>query len=225
KGAIQKALTRKPASKPAAALAHVAAALDTVDDDETADRELDQALAEDPNCVEALAVKEGIAQKRAVVLNKISSDKISRTAVTEALVLVFSNSALRDVVGTDALRIAISARYIEMVKTPGALDLAPLWDILAAQPGFSKELALPPLCRLKLWERDIGGEILLPAALGEISIALAHKHAGGCKVADDALMKALSGGAAAPAVAAAPRPIGSAGAIQVTATQTVAEQK
>src|SRR5262249_22502127 len=130
KGAIQKALTRKPASKPAAALAHVAAALDKVDDDENADRELDQALAEDPNCVEALAVKESLAQKRAMVLNKISSDKISRTAVTEALVLVFSNSALRDVVGTDALRTAISVRYKDMIQHPGVLDLTPLWDIL-----------------------------------------------------------------------------------------------
>jgi ActR/RegA family two-component response regulator len=225
KGAIQKALTRKPASRPAAALAHVAAALEKVDDADTAERELDEALAEDPNCVEALAVKEGLAQKRAAVLNKISSDKISRTAVSEALVLVFSNSALKDVVGTDALRTAINVRYKEMVQNPGVLDLRPLWDILAAQPGFSAELARAPLCRLKLWERDIGGEILLPSALGEISIVEAHKHAGGCKVADDALMKALSGASAAPAPAPAPRPIGSAGSIVVTGSESLAEQK
>ena len=224
-GAIQKVLTRKPQSRPASALAHVAKAIEKGIDEETADREIDQALAEDPSCVEALAVKEGLAQKRAVVLDRISSDKISRKAFTEAVVLAFSNSLLREVVGTDALRVAVNARYGDMVKQAGVVDLGPLWDILTAQPGFDAEKALPPLCRIKFWERDIGGEIKLPAALGELSMVEAHKQAAQCKVADDALTRAvLAVDRAAPQPA--PRSGGGyAGSIVVTGTETVAEQK
>jgi DNA-binding NarL/FixJ family response regulator len=225
-GALQKHLTFKPQSRPASALAHVAKAIEKGLDEETASRELEQALADDPNCVEALAVKEGLAQKRAAVLDRISTDKISRKALTEAAVLAFSNSLLSEVVGTDALRTAINARYKEMVAAPGAVDLGPLWDILTAQPGFDADKALPPLCRIKIWEREIGGEIKLPAAVGNLSMIEQHKHAANCKVADEALTRAVlaASGAAAPA-SPPPRSIGSAANIQVTATETVTERK
>ena len=227
-GALKKHLTRKPQSKPAAALAHVAKAIETGIDDDTAAAELDQALAEDPNCVEALAVKEGLAQKRAAVLANISTDKVARKAFTEAAVLAFSNSPLSEVAGTDALRTAINVRYKEMVAQAGVIDLGPLWDILSAQPGFDRELALAPLCRIKIWEREIGGEIKLPAAIGDLSMIEQHKHAANCKVGDDALTRAiLQAGSAEPAATprAAPSGGGYAGNIKVTGTETVAHQK
>jgi hypothetical protein len=106
---------------------------------------------------------------------------------------------------------------------PGTLDLTPLWDLLKSQPGFAPELALPPLCKLKSWERELNVEVALPAEMGEVGLLDQRKHAAACKVPDDALAKALS----PPPVSEAAGPAARGGAtnLVITATETPVERK
>src|SRR4051794_27459401 len=92
----------------------------------------------------------------------------NKRMVIDALVLACSQSDLKELVGTDALRMVLDGRYIEMVKTAGKVDLRPVWQILEAQPGFAPDAAAPPLCRFKSWEGNLGITIELPQVLAAL---------------------------------------------------------
>src|SRR5262245_14394836 len=72
---------------------------------------------------------------------------LSKRTALDVIVLAFANSDVRETVGTDALRMVLDPRYIEMVRTPGVLDLQLVWDILKTQPGFDPANAAAPLCK------------------------------------------------------------------------------
>ena len=91
----------------------------------------------------------------------------SKQTIIDLLVLVFSRSEVRDLVGTDALRSVLAIRYQEMVRRDELL-LEPLWALLSDQPNFDPAAATPALCRFKTWESHIGLQVVLPAALGDI---------------------------------------------------------
>jgi curved DNA-binding protein CbpA len=222
--ALERVLTLRPGSRPGRALAHVAAALEqAIADEATSEQEIEQALAEDPDCVEALAVREELAARREAVIDRILPERVSRRTVIEAVVLAFSSSRLRDLVGTDALRSVLEARYIQMVGTPGQLDLEPLWEILTAQPGFVPALAIPPLARIKLWESRLSVTVMLPRGVGELSLLERDRQAAECRVSEEALTRAIE--AQAPSAPTPRAPLGAAGSVVVTATETVAARK
>src|SRR5215813_10841226 len=51
----------------------------------------------------------------------------SKRTIVDAIVLAFSKSDVRDVVGTDALRMVLEGRYVDMIKTAGVLTLQPVY--------------------------------------------------------------------------------------------------
>jgi hypothetical protein len=124
--------------------------------------------------------------------------------VVDAIVLAFSHSEARDVVGTDALRMVLDGRYVEMVKAPGALQLQPLYDLLKVQPGFVHQQSLPPFCRIKAWEPQLGAAIELPRELAELSASVIERErqAARCKVPDEELSRVLR-----PQAAPVPAPV------------------
>jgi hypothetical protein len=108
--------------------------------------------------------------------------------VIDTLVLAFSRSRLRDVVGTDALRSVLDIQYRDMVRG-NELLLQPLWSLLSEQPGFDADAAKPPLARFKRLEGKLGVVVTLPEAmvgLGEVELM---SLAGGCEVSETDLEK------------------------------------
>jgi hypothetical protein len=92
----------------------------------------------------------------------------SRRIVVDAIVLAFSASKLRDVVGTDALRTVLDVEFKDMVES-GSLDLQILWELLEEQPGFDAALAAPPICVIKGWEDKLRIPVDMPDALAGLS--------------------------------------------------------
>lgn len=88
----------------------------------------------------------------------------------EALILAFSHSRAKELVGTDALRSVLSGQYRE-IQRDGGFDLEPVWQLLCNQPGFDPEDVCPPLCRFKAWEKELRLEVRLPAAMAGLSDA------------------------------------------------------
>ncbi len=91
----------------------------------------------------------------------------------EALILAFSHSRAKTLVGTDALRSVLSGQYRE-IHHDGEFDLEPVWQLLAQQPGFDPAHARPALCRFKGWEKELGVAVRMPAdmsAMGEFERA------------------------------------------------------
>src|SRR5687767_12076222 len=88
--------------------------------------------------------------------------------ILDAIVLAFSRSAMREVVGTDALRMALTGLAKEIV-TRDKLVLQPLWDLLEAQPGFVKNDAAPPVLLIKTWQDRLGLTVELPEVFGEVT--------------------------------------------------------
>jgi hypothetical protein len=85
----------------------------------------------------------------------------------EALILAFSHSRAKTLVGTDALRSVLSGQYRE-IHHDGAFDLEPVWQLLAQQPGFDAAHVLPALCRFKGWEKEMGVAVRMPADMSEM---------------------------------------------------------
>ena len=91
----------------------------------------------------------------------------------EALILAFSHSRAKTLVGTDALRSVLSGQYRE-IHHDGEFDLEPVWQLLAQQPGFDPAHVRPALCRFKGWEKELGVAVSMPAdmsAMGEFERA------------------------------------------------------
>lgn len=126
---------------------------------------------------------------------------VTKRMIVDSLVLAFAHSDAKDIVGTDALRMVLDARYPEMVKRQGTLDLQPVWQLLSSQPGFQAEGVTAPFCRFKMWEPQLGIQIVLPTALASVGKLDLSSRAAKCRVPDGALAKILN-----PTAAAAPGP-------------------
>jgi hypothetical protein len=125
--------------------------------------------------------------------------------VFDAIVLAFSRSGARDIVGTDALRSALDGLAKDMI-TPDTLKLQPLWDLLESQPGFERNHAAPPILLVKTWQIRIGRTVELPTAFGDVTDEEASRYAAECKVTPEELDRALTP-RTPPAVTPAPPPI------------------
>jgi hypothetical protein len=98
-----------------------------------------------------------------------------------AIVLVFSNSKLKDLVGTDALRSVLSGQYRDLVKD-GTLHLQVIWDLLEDQPGFEQEDAEPAFCVLKEWEDDLKLSVEMPRAIADFGSSQVVASASHCPI-------------------------------------------
>ena len=129
-------------------------------------------------------------------------------AVIDAIVLAFSRSKLRELVGTDALKMVLSGTTTtrELFPDPGTLSLQPLWDLLESQPGFIPEDATPPLCRIKSWESSLEMTVALPNHLLELDVEAQALRTAECPVGDDELQQILEPPAPPPPPAPAPVP-------------------
>jgi hypothetical protein len=130
-----------------------------------------------------------------------------RRLIIDAIVLCFANSALKDVVGTDALAMVLDARFGQMLQASGTLKLQPLWELLALQEGFVAEQAYPPICRFKSWEDLLNVMVELPNEMGSLSMSQRERHAADCRVPDTELLRlAKASQQPPPATPEAPRP-------------------
>jgi hypothetical protein len=111
--------------------------------------------------------------------------------VLDAVVLAFSRSALKEVVGTDALRTVLSGLGKDLV-TPDRLKLQGLWDILETQPGFVANDAAPPILLIKTWQARLDRAVDLPAAFGDVTEDDIKKYAAQCEVTTAELEKTLA---------------------------------
>ncbi len=111
----------------------------------------------------------------------------------DALVLAFQYSKASELVGTDALRMVIAGQYRDMFED-GVLKLDSVWALLESQPKFSPALIIPPLCRFKCWDEDLGIEIELPSAISELSARDVRTQASQCQVPSKELDKILERG-------------------------------
>lgn len=92
----------------------------------------------------------------------------SRRLPLEALILAFSCSRARELVGTDALRSVLGGQYRDLVAD-GTFHLELVWQLLAEQPGFDPAAVMPPLARFKSWQPRLGLTVRLPAAMTDLS--------------------------------------------------------
>lgn len=115
-----------------------------------------------------------------------------KRTIIDALVLACQHSALREIVGTDALRSVLDVEYRELIAD-GGFNLQPVWELFQDQPGFEPQHAAPPLCRFKSWERQLGVEIALPNQLRNLSEAEQANRANECDVPTVELQKILRG--------------------------------
>lgn len=86
----------------------------------------------------------------------------------EALILAFSHSRAKALVGTDALRSVLSGQYRELHRE-NWFDLEPVWQLLSQQPGFDATQVGPALCRFKSWEGDLALEVRMPSEMAQLS--------------------------------------------------------
>jgi hypothetical protein len=113
-----------------------------------------------------------------------------KRAIVDALVLAFSHSDIRSVVGTDALRSVLDVEYKDMLSG-STFDLAQLWELLQTQPGFTADAATPPMCVFKSWESRLGIEVKLPAELAGLSASERTGQASVCRVPTQELRRVL----------------------------------
>lgn len=142
-----------------------------------------------------------------------------RRAVIESLVLAFSRSEAKDLVGTDALCTVLSGQSRDLV-VGDELVLQPLWDLLADQPGFSAEAVAPAFCRVESWNERLGlSAVTLPAALADMPEAERRAACDRCIVPAAELEAILRGEADTPPPAApqaAPKPVKKASTTRLT---------
>jgi hypothetical protein len=110
----------------------------------------------------------------------------------EALILAFSHSRAKALVGTDALRSVLSGQYREL-HHDGTFDLEPVWQLLSQQPGFDLDEVRPPLCRFKSWERDLGVTVRMPEAMSELDDRTCSELAEQVRVPDEERLRVLKG--------------------------------
>jgi len=115
----------------------------------------------------------------------------SKPVIIDALVLVFSRSKIKDIVGTDALRSVLDIQYKDLISG-NTFDLQGVWDLLAEQPGFDAEFAKPPVARFKQLEGPLGIRIVLPASMKDIGPVEIASTAAECKVPEPELAKIIA---------------------------------
>lgn len=123
--------------------------------------------------------------------------------IVDALVLAFSHSGLSDVVGSDALRMVLDGQYVDLMEGR-TFRIDKLWSLLEEQPGFSADLALPPLCRFMSWQSILELQPKLPPALETLSLQEREDSAANCPVTEEqlesAMADALARGGAVPEI-------------------------
>ncbi len=113
-----------------------------------------------------------------------------KAMVIEAVVLAFSRSDARLLVGTDALRGVLDIEYRDLVSS-GSFDLQQVWELLEEQPGFDPLAVTPPLCLFKSWEDKLGVAITLPDSLAGLAPKIVALEAAKCRVAPSELQAVL----------------------------------
>lgn len=111
--------------------------------------------------------------------------------IVDALVLAFSHSGLSDVVGSDALRMVLDGQYVDLMEGR-TFRIDKLWSLLEEQPGFSADLALPPLCRFMSWQSILELQPKLPPALETLSLQEREDSAANCPVTEEQLESAMA---------------------------------
>lgn len=114
-----------------------------------------------------------------------------KRVIVDALVLAFSHSEIRSVVGTDALRSVLDVEYKDMM-TGSTFSLEQLWDLLKSQPGFNPEAAVPPMCLFKTWESRLGIEVQLPEEIAGMRLADQTARASVCRVPTQELRRVIN---------------------------------
>ena len=122
-------------------------------------------------------------------------DTANRESVLESIIVVFANSKLKDVVGTDALRSVLSGQYRDLVSD-NTLHLQVVWDLLADQPDFVAEDAIAPFSLLKTWEDELGITVAVPKALAKHTTTEFLAQASHCPVPKGQKARALNPGGA-----------------------------
>ncbi len=115
----------------------------------------------------------------------------NRESVLESITVVFANSKLKDVVGTDALKSVLSGQYRDLV-TSNTLHLQLVWDLLADQPDFVEDDAIAPFAVLKTWEEDLGVKVELPQPLAQYTATDFVAHASHCQVSKAQKARAIN---------------------------------
>src|SRR5262245_40357711 len=113
----------------------------------------------------------------------MSAPSVNKQVVIDALVLVFSRSKLRDVVGTDALKVVLDVQYRDMLRG-SELHLEPLWALLVEQPGFDEQAARSPIARFKRLGGRLGVSVVLPGAMVACDDLEIAALSSACDVAD-----------------------------------------
>jgi hypothetical protein len=116
----------------------------------------------------------------------------SRKTVLEAIILAFSHSRAKHMVGTDALRTVLEMESREIVRD-GVVNLQPLWNLLESQPSFEAETCHAPIARIKQWEKQLGLDVVIPEQMSEIGPGEILELAEKCTVPVDELKAVLGG--------------------------------
>lgn len=115
-----------------------------------------------------------------------------RRRIIEPLVVAFQASpSMREQVGPDALREVLGFSLGEMTAAPGVVRLAPLYEILKNQPGFTAEKAAEPLARFKSFELSLGYQVELPPDLAALPPQVLDQAAARAPVSSLQLLEAL----------------------------------
>ena len=85
----------------------------------------------------------------------------------EALLLAIRHSRASHLTGSTVLRQVLGGSYRDLVQGD-RFDLAPAWELLAAQPKFDSAELMPALALVKSWEGKLGKTVVLPPAMQEL---------------------------------------------------------
>src|SRR5215470_1482993 len=110
---------------------------------------------------------------------RMSATRATKNAIVELILLAFADSKLKDL-GLPAMR-GVLRSDPKLAVLDGECDLASVWELLEAQPGFDPSAAVAPFCYLKTLEPRMNVTLRLPAKLGTLSEADIVRNAGGCK--------------------------------------------
>ena len=100
------------------------------------------------------------------------SPSVRNKRVMEALILALGSSEISKIVNIGTLRYFLEFTFRDMLSGT-SLDLGPLWNTLAAEPGLTPEMIYPPLLQLREWQERLGVTVTLPKpmqALGKAEI-------------------------------------------------------
>ncbi len=122
-----------------------------------------------------------------------AAGKPDRDTVIEALVLVVSNSAAKDVITPESLRSVINVEFEDMLSEDHVFDLDMVWEILEEQPSFDAELVKAPLCVFKTFEPHLDMTIKMPEAMADMSAGRISIKASDVKIPAVEMKRVLRG--------------------------------